>query len=819
MRKNYFLVLLAIVFTVNGMAQTACNLLAPTVTSSQSYVCMTNGWNNGFNLQAKGAKDQEKYKWYASETDASPIYNDSVYNYTPNRWEDNKLVFEGDTLVKYFWVSIANGTCESPKTKYKIEVIVTPDNFNNWNNNTYCSGDSPFLFLNSNPIQYLPADFQSWQYRYTWRTDVQCNDKSIFESFDNYGNDLRINEGIKLNSGNTINETGKEISTDIYFNLTPGNGFGAKYCNSFIPIPSIKVTVSPSLKLRTTKTTNGSVTMAWDTITPAPTNYTVNYRINKDTTNHKESLKEVYSYTISNLQKGDTVYFSIIPNGINCSKTYETIGVAEEKIIPANIPTQNLVGWWPFNGNANDESGYGNHGKLDQWTTTKLTKDRFGNENKAYEFSNTYYSIKVPYSKSLNSTSATISGWFKMNKQPVSEWGDILISKGNSHNNTYSIKVQPNNSTLTNIVNVKTSVDGGYSSKTAIDTATWNHFVFVHDEKTGSKLYMNGNLDNSSNNVGVLQTNFDRIYFGGQGENYTFYVQFLLDDIAIFNKALDSNEVKALYGQTCNPETATLKPFQEPIYTTATPIKLEATPDNGTFSGVAIEGGSFNPAKAKLGRNAIKYAFTSKEGCSFTNTFSVVVSDTTGSICKKYDTITVTNNITKYDTLVVNVNKTIYDTVKVNTYDTITVTNNVTKYDTVIVNKTKYDTITVTNNVTKYDTVLVNKYDTITVTDTVSILKINFKLTTGLQANQMASMSVYPNPTSDVLHIQIHDAKALEGYRYRILDALGKEVYNELVKNAITEIPLKTIGAAGMYQLEVLDANKTSIQTNKIVLQ
>ena len=80
-------------------------------------------------------------------------------------------------------------------------------------------------------------------------------------------------------------------------------------------------------------------------------------------------------------------------------------------------------------------------------------------------------------------------------------------------------------------------------------------------------------------------------------------------------------------------------------------------------------------------------------------------------------------------------------------------------------------------------------------------------------------MSVYPNPTSDVLHIEIGDAKALEGYRYRILDALGKEVYNELVKNTLTEIPLKTLGAAGMYQLEVLDANKTSIQTNKIVLQ
>ena len=211
----------------------------------------------------------------------------------------------------------------------------------------------------------------------------------------------------------------------------------------------------------------------------------------------------------------------------------------------------------------------------------------------------------------------------------------------------------------------------------------------------------------------------------------------------------------------------------------------------------------------------------------------------------KYDTVTITNNVTKYDTVkvtkfdTVTVKNNVYDTVIVNKYDTITFTNNITKYDTLKVTKfdtitvknNVYDTVTITNNVTKYDTVIVNKYDTITVTnnvtkydtitltDTVSILKITFKLTTGIQANQMASMSLYPNPTTDVLHIEIGDAKALDGYRYRILDALGKEVYNELVKNTITEIPLKTLGAAGMYQFEVLDQKNVRIQANKIVLQ
>ena len=29
--------------------------------------------------------------------------------------------------------------------------------------------------------------------------------------------------------------------------------------------------------------------------------------------------------------------------------------------VPNYVPTNGLVGWWPFNGNANDESGNGNN--------------------------------------------------------------------------------------------------------------------------------------------------------------------------------------------------------------------------------------------------------------------------------------------------------------------------------------------------------------------------------------------------------------------------------------------------------------------------
>jgi hypothetical protein len=50
---------------------------------------------------------------------------------------------------------------------------------------------------------------------------------------------------------------------------------------------------------------------------------------------------------------------------------------------PNYVPSNGLVGWWPFTGNANDLSGFNNHGTVNGAT---LTTDRFGVANRAYSF-------------------------------------------------------------------------------------------------------------------------------------------------------------------------------------------------------------------------------------------------------------------------------------------------------------------------------------------------------------------------------------------------------------------------------------------------
>ena len=76
----------------------------------------------------------------------------------------------------------------------------------------------------------------------------------------------------------------------------------------------------------------------------------------------------------------------------------------------AQVPTNGLVGYWPFNGNANDESGNNNNGTVSGAT---LTTDRFGNANKAYSFDGTNDYISVLDNNSLDLTNQlTLSAWF-----------------------------------------------------------------------------------------------------------------------------------------------------------------------------------------------------------------------------------------------------------------------------------------------------------------------------------------------------------------------------------------------------------------------
>jgi hypothetical protein len=106
-------------------------------------------------------------------------------------------------------------------------------------------------------------------------------------------------------------------------------------------------------------------------------------------------------------------------------------------VVLSQVPTNGLVAYYPFNGNANDESGNGNNGVVDG---AILTTDRFGNAAKAYSFNGVSQKITITDAPLLNfSSSFSISYWLK-----ASSWGDytkggIISKKANDAANGYVI--------------------------------------------------------------------------------------------------------------------------------------------------------------------------------------------------------------------------------------------------------------------------------------------------------------------------------------------------------------------------------------------
>ncbi len=70
---------------------------------------------------------------------------------------------------------------------------------------------------------------------------------------------------------------------------------------------------------------------------------------------------------------------------LTIAATIGLIAATMAQNLPTYVPTNGLVGWWPFNGNANDESGNENDGTVNGAT---LTEDRFANSGNAYLFNN-----------------------------------------------------------------------------------------------------------------------------------------------------------------------------------------------------------------------------------------------------------------------------------------------------------------------------------------------------------------------------------------------------------------------------------------------
>ncbi len=225
--------------------------------------------------------------------------------------------------------------------------------------------------------------------------------------------------------------------------------------------------------------------------------------------------------------------------------------------LPSNVPSTGLVGYWPFTGNANDQSINLNNGTVNGAT---LIADRFGNPSAAYNFNGTSDHINVPNNSTLSGfNDMTISVWVNMSQFSgiqaiVSKWFYNLNCGNNSDNYAFSLSSNmlvsaTNNNNL-----------GGYTSPqtfTSGDLNVWKHFVMVSNSALGHQaIYINGVLTGTGAVSGTICNTTNPLIFGAAIPTFRWF-KGKLDDIGIWNRVLTNCEIQQLYTASAISLTAT----------------------------------------------------------------------------------------------------------------------------------------------------------------------------------------------------------------------------------------------------------------------
>ena len=220
-----------------------------------------------------------------------------------------------------------------------------------------------------------------------------------------------------------------------------------------------------------------------------------------------------------------------------------------------------LIAFYPFNNNADDESGNQLHADINESATIDFDSD--GIENSAYTFDGVDDFIQVPNNNALNYTAGqtfSIAFWVKM----ASEQNDIngtvndLITKWSSQPSEpypYAIRIfnqtDDRNGRIwigqydSNSCNVYPQV----LSHARINDDKWHHIVVIRNDDNLLKLFVDAALQGEDDGVVTCDISNDSDILFGTRKKTGFESRHFtgaLDNIRFYDRALTKEEIEAL---------------------------------------------------------------------------------------------------------------------------------------------------------------------------------------------------------------------------------------------------------------------------------
>jgi hypothetical protein len=250
------------------------------------------------------------------------------------------------------------------------------------------------------------------------------------------------------------------------------------------------------------------------------------------------------------------ITLSVLVVGLNFTTLFS-------QTIPSYIPTNGLIGWWPFNGNANNEAGNGLDGTIYGST---LTSDRFGVSNKAYSFDGIDDYIDFGDSSIIDfgSSDFTVSFWiYRLASNGPNDWDNSFSFGKWDHGddtqgeNEFGTGISYDDITGLNKFQLVTNIGiNPISICRSNDTVSLNNWCFLIGQRNGDSLitYVNGIEQNSIFIGSGALNNSGRTLL--MGSYYPFnplfqtpwnFTNAVFDDAAIWNRSLTQQEITDLF--------------------------------------------------------------------------------------------------------------------------------------------------------------------------------------------------------------------------------------------------------------------------------
>ena len=232
---------------------------------------------------------------------------------------------------------------------------------------------------------------------------------------------------------------------------------------------------------------------------------------------------------------------------LSCVPTNVGILIDDMRFSSAPNSLNDLIAYYPFNGNAIDASGHGNHGDI---YGAQSTLDRFGNSNSALYFDGSDKLVVdnpeiLPVGEEF-----TVNVWAKFNSLSRDHTIIDKRTKAGSEDNVVKIMIndQPSPGVLSfttcDVYHRATSI---LYSVSKLNKGDWYMITGVYDNNRMS-LYINGRLIDDAITSSTLNSTGSNLWIGANDKagDYNNF-EGSLDELRIYSRAFHPEEISRLY--------------------------------------------------------------------------------------------------------------------------------------------------------------------------------------------------------------------------------------------------------------------------------